>query len=712
MTANDQPGNSGKKRLMTLSALLAAQAAGGSEAAVPQNENMQTPAPSGMPPAKPAGAAQGTPHAPPKRPIFASQVKQMQDGAKEAAGRSLPPEIREMEARAVPEDLRKLRDRSVITQADDPAKTVAAAAPQAAASTPAGSPAGSRADTGRQNAAPSWFAGLKKLPLKFPFSLKNSIAIAQKDDPAALVFSPGTTGEPSMEGSLQDVDVTYMVKAPFQFVRIRFDQKEKALRYMVLEPALTTYEVTMLEIIERAFERLIATNLNAVSGDDREFYLRERFDSIINIFRLDIPDISKERMFFHLRKKYLGYARIDTLMQDKYIEDISCNGSNLPIYIVHRAYGSVQTSISISEVELNNFVMRLAQMGGRHISLLQPIRDVTLPDGSRANITLSGEVTKKGSTFTIRKFRSNPISPIELMEYGTIDAGQLAYLWLLMEYKFSILVSGGTATGKTTILNCLCSFIPTEYKIVSIEDTAEINLMHPNWVQSITRSGFGTSDSQSNSLSGISGVSSKTPGDISLYDLLVAALRQRPEFIIVGEVRGGEAFTLFQAIAVGHAALGTIHAGSMDELLARVESHPMNVPRSLLINVDAVLFPVHIKKGDRGLRRMQNIIEMLELERESNNIITNTAYRWDPESDEFRFQGRSYLFDKIKEKHGVPVKTLKLELAQRAHLLNWLKENRIRNYAEVVGWIRKYYTDREEVMAEIGNGHRDWSDAV
>ena len=140
----------------------------------------------------------------------------------------------------------------------------------------------------------------------------------------------------------------------------------------------------------------------------------------------------------------------------------------------------------------------------------------------------------------------------------------------------------------------------------------------------------------------------------------------------------------------------------MDELLARVESNPMNVPRSLLINVDAVLFPVHIKKGDRGLRRMQSIIEVLELERESNNIITNTAYRWDPEQDEFRFQGRSYLFDKIKEKHGVPVKTLKRELLQRGQLLRWLMKNRIRDYYEVVEWIRKYYSEREQVMAQIG----------
>ena len=228
-------------------------------------------------------------------------------------------------------------------------------------------------------------------------------------------------------------------------------------------------------------------------------------------------------------------------MKDKYIEDISCNGSDMYLYVQHRTYGSVRTNVKFAEVELNNFVLRLAQISGRHVSLLQPIRDLTLPDGSRANITLGGEVTKKGSTFTIRKFRANPISSIELMDYGSIDAQQLAFMWILMEYKRSILVSGGTATGKTTFLNVLCSFIPPEYKIVSIEDTAELNLMHPNWIQSITRTGFGTSDASASSVSGMSGGGGgKSPGDISLYDLLVAALRQRPEFIIVGEVRGGK----------------------------------------------------------------------------------------------------------------------------------------------------------------------------
>ena len=401
-----------------------------------------------------------------------------------------------------------------------------------------------------------------KLPALFSKQIRSGLS--------SIHFDPGPLSEPSLEGNLKDVNVTYPVDPPFQYVHIEFDDDEGSMLYQVLEPELSEDELFAVSVVEQGFEKMISTNLDLIAGGDRAAYLKEKFLSLLKIFGISATDGQVERMFFHLKKKYLGYSHMDTLMKDKYIEDISCNGSDIYLYVMHRIYGSVQTDVKFAEVELNNFVLKLAQIGGRHISLLQPIRDVTLPDGSRANLTLGGEVTKKGSTFTIRKFRSSPISPIEMMEYGTIDAPQLAYLWILMENKRSILVSGGTATGKTTMLNVLCAFIPNEYKIVSIEDTAELNLMSPNWIQSVTRTGFGASEGPSGA-SGVSGISRRSPGDISLYDLLVAALRQRPEFIIVGEVRGDEAFTLFQAIAVGHAALGTIHAGSINELMARID---------------------------------------------------------------------------------------------------------------------------------------------
>ncbi len=537
-------------------------------------------------------------------------------------------------------------------------------------------------------------------PPSFVQKIRSVFASPEQKDIQTLDFDPGVLADPSLEGSLRDVNITYQIDPPYQYVHIEYSKKDGALTYEVVEPQLSEDEKIALDIIERAFEKLVSTNLEVIEGERRSEYLRERFYSLVNIFGLKLTEYQKERMFFTLKRQYLGYSRIDTLMKDKYIEDISCNGSDILLYVQHRIYGSIRTNVRFGEVELNNFVLKLAQVGGRHISLLQPIRDVSLPDGSRGNLTLGGEVTRKGSTFTIRKFRANPISPIEMMDYHSVDAMELAYLWILMEYKRSILVSGGTATGKTTFLNVLCSFIPPEYKIVSIEDTAELNLMHPNWIQSITRAGFGSSSGGEN-VSGVSGVSSKSPGDISLYDLLVAALRQRPEFIIVGEVRGSEAFTLFQAIAVGHAALGTIHAGSMDELLARVESNPMNVPRSLFSNLDVVLFPMHIKKGERSMRRLANIVEMLELDRDTGDLITNTVFKWAPDIDEFQFQGRSFLFDKIRDTHGVNKDILNQELKDRTAFLLGLQRAGVREYNAVTEQIRAYYRDKPAVMKQI-----------
>ena len=545
---------------------------------------------------------------------------------------------------------------------------------------------------------PSFFDRLRMLISKTP-----------EKDITSLLFDPGELAIPSIEGSLRDVCITYPTDPPYQFVHIEFDRVEGSMIYTVVEPKLSEDEKNALTIIENAFEKLVSTNVELVDAEQREKYLHERFHSLINIFGLPLTDAQKARMYFHLRKQYLGYGKIDTLMKDKYIEDISCNGSDMVLFVQHRIYGSIRTDVKFGEVELNNFVLKLAQVSGRHVSLLQPIRDLTLPDGSRANITLGGEVTKKGSTFTIRKFRANPISCIELMDYGSVDAQQLAYVWILMENKRSILISGGTATGKTTFLNVLCSFIPPEYKIVSIEDTAELNLLHPNWIQSVTRTGFGTTES-SGGASGISGLGggggSKSPGDISLYDLLVAALRQRPEFIIVGEVRGGEAFTLFQAIAVGHAALGTIHAGSMDELLARVESNPMNVPRSLLSNLDVVIFPMFIKKGERSMRRISNIVEILELDRDKGDLITNTTFKWLPDVDKFQWQGRSFLFDKIRDTYGVSKEKLNEELADRTEYLLWMQKHNIREYHAVTKMIQLYYRDKNEVLLKMERGQQ------
>ncbi len=508
------------------------------------------------------------------------------------------------------------------------------------------------------------------------------------DEVELLDFDVGNISYPSMWGATRDINVTYPIDPPYQFINIRFDDGE--LVYNVLEPPMGEDEKKYFDIVEKALEKLTSTRIIVIRPEEREEFLRMRFSDIIRMHGLKLSEEHQDRIFFYLRKRYLGYDKIDTIMKDRFIEDISCNGPNQHLFIYHRVYGSIKTNVQYAEIDLNNFVMRLAQMSGRHISILQPIKDVSLPDGNRANLTLGSEVTKKGATFTIRKFRDKPMSPIELMEYNSIDEYVLAYIWMVIDYKKSILVSGGTASGKTTLLNVFCSFVRPEKKIVSLEDTAELNLMHENWIQSITRSGFGGEGDTGNSFfSGVSGISSRSPGDIGLYDILVAALRQRPEYIIVGEVRGAEAFTMFQAIAVGHACMGTIHAGNMRELISRVESNPMNVPRTLFASLDVVCFNALLTRGDREVRRLINVVEILELD-PNGDLVTNPVFRWDAALDRFVFSGKSHIFGKIESQLGVSEEDLLKEMEKRAIFLRSLLIGNIRDYSAVMEMIHEY----------------------
>ncbi|HMD78667.1 MAG TPA: type II/IV secretion system ATPase subunit, partial [Nitrososphaerales archaeon] len=308
----------------------------------------------------------------------------------------------------------------------------------------------------------------------------------------------------------------------------------------------------------------------------------------------------------------------------------------------------------------------------------------------------------KGSTFTIRKFRSEPISPVEIMLLQTANARMFAFLWVLVEYGKSLLISGGTAAGKTTLLNAVSMLVKPESKIVSVEDTPEINLAHPNWIQAVTRVGFGESGSAVSGISGISGIgpATKSAGDISLFDLLISALRQRPEFIIVGEVRGEEAYTLFQAISVGHATMGTIHAASMPELLARVESQPMNVPRVMMANLDLVIFLAAVRKGDEKVRRVREIVEILGVDPTTKELVTNTVFRWDPVKDEIDYSGRSFQLEKLSKSTGVPLESLQREVDNRTLILERMKDQGITNYRAVTDLVRQYYLDKDRLLAE------------
>jgi archaeal flagellar protein FlaI len=509
---------------------------------------------------------------------------------------------------------------------------------------------------------------------------------------------------PSFEEFDQLKNITYPVKEPFQYVNLQ--ERDGEVIYSVFEPQLTKREKAIHKKVITAYDLLVNVGTVLIDAEDRLKFLEETYKEIIDIYNIKMSPVEYQRILYYIERDYVRYGKADALINDRFIEDISCNGPDNPVYVYHRFFESIRTNVIFGELELNNFILRLSQLSGRHISILQPIRDAALPDGSRVNMTLGKEVTKKGSTFTIRKFRSEPISPIEIASLRTASTSMLAYLWLLVEYEQSFLISGGTASGKTTLLNAISMLIRPENKIVSVEDTPEINLAHPNWIQAVTRVGFGeAAGGGASGISGLSGISGKgkSTGDITLYDLLIAALRQRPDYIIVGEVRGEEAYTLFQAISVGHAAMGTVHAASMVELLARVESMPMNVPRVLVANLDIVIFLAAIRKGEEKVRRVREIVEILGVDPGTKELITNTVFRWDPITDKVEYLGRSFIVEKLSKSFGIAKEDLDAEITKRQQILDDLKNRGVVNYKEVTEAVRQYYLEREAIAVELTN---------
>jgi len=333
----------------------------------------------------------------------------------------------------------------------------------------------------------------------------------------------------------------------------------------------------------------------------------------------------------------------------------------------------------------------LAYLSGKNISLASPMLDASLPDGSRVQLTYGSEITRRGSTFTIRRFRIDPLTISDLISFNTLSSEMAAYFWYAIENRASVLVAGGVASGKTTMLNCLSMFIKPELKIVSVEDTAELNLPHENWVPSVVRTHFGQE---------------KGPGTITLFDLLKAAVRQRPDFIIVGEVRGAEAYTLFQAMATGHLGMSTLHAESVDSVMNRLESEPMNIPKSLLAMIDAVTIQVRTEINGKPARRTASVTEVVALDSRTKDLLTNDVFQWNPREDSFKFTGRSHILEKNMKMKGISGEKIQEELKRRKAVLDWIARSNIRRYTEVANIIREYYTNPDRIYRKARMSRR------
>jgi flagellar protein FlaI len=332
----------------------------------------------------------------------------------------------------------------------------------------------------------------------------------------------------------------------------------------------------------------------------------------------------------------------------------------------------------------------LAYLSSKNISIASPLLDASLPDGSRIQLTYGNAITRRGSTFTIRRFRVDPLTISDLIGFHTLSSEMAAYFWYAIENRASVLVAGGVASGKTTMLNCLSMFIKPELKIVSVEDTAELNLPHENWIPSVVRTGFGNEERGS--------------GAITLFDLLKAAVRQRPDFIIVGEVRGEEAYTLFQAMATGHLGMSTIHAESVDSVMNRLESEPMNIPKPLLAMIDIVTIQARTEIDGKPTRRTAAVAEVESFKSPTKELLTNEVFSWNPRGDSFRSSGRSHILEKHMEKTGLDEEEVRKELQRRKAVLEWMTEKNIRKYTEVANVIREYYTNPDRIYRKARMG--------
>src|SRR3989344_4010914 len=288
------------------------------------------------------------------------------------------------------------------------------------------------------------------------------------------------------------IDVRYMLIAPYVSAHIYFNKENSELVYEVEEPMLRSEEKEILGKIENAMRELI--NVDTIIEKTQEElinYINKTARLIISELSLKVSDAAYRKVFYYLFRDFIGLNEIEPLIRDYFIEDIECNGVETPVYIIHRIYRNIKTNIKYDSIDkLSSFVEKLAQRCGKYISYATPLLDGRLPDGSRVNASYTSDVTSRGPTFTIRKFTKIPWTPVQLISNNTLCPEMLAYFWILLEYRMNVLISGGTASGKTTMLNAIAFFIPPELRVVSIEDTRELNLPRENWLPSVARSGL------------------------------------------------------------------------------------------------------------------------------------------------------------------------------------------------------------------------------
>ena len=518
-----------------------------------------------------------------------------------------------------------------------------------------------------------------------------------KEEGISLVEKPGRmVMEKKEEEDLTRVNLKYALiprgsSNPYAWVNIKWSVADSSLVYYVVEPKLDEREKKILNKIKDSLVEKLDIDFTTLKKGEAKEYLIGKFREMVALLAKPLSAQKQEQILYFIERDFIGMDKIEPIMQDPDIEDISCDGVGIPIYIYHRnpTIGSIRTNVKFdSGEELDIFVNKLAQRCGKSISIASPLLGGALPDGSRVQSTLGTDISRRGSNFTIRKFTKDPLTPVHMIKFKTMDEKILAYFWLLIEYGRSILVSGSTATGKTSLLNALSLFINPNLKVVSIEDTPELQLPLPHWLPQVARTP-------------IAEIEGRKVGEVDLFDLLRESLRQRPDYLIVGEVRGKEAYVLFQQMATGHPALATIHANSIERLVNRLTTAPISLPANLLESLDIIIFLVRIKYKNTYVRKISNIYEIIGHDEKTNKPITNKVFTWNAGTNKFEAVNPSIIFKRISKQYGINENLLKSELARREKVLKWSAERDITDYRDFAKIIRLYYTRAEDLLSSI-----------
>jgi archaeal flagellar protein FlaI len=507
------------------------------------------------------------------------------------------------------------------------------------------------------------------------FGSKDGVDKAMKDKKLENIRYPSTGF--TVPSSWKEVE-RYALNAPFAYAVIAEDPATSTKRYFLDEVTLTQKEGQIYTYILDTLE----SELTVPRGEiDPKAYFREQAKRIVVKYGIKATQLAWPKILYFAERDLVGFGVLDGLMRDANIEDISADGLKKPIFVYQRKYENMETNISFTEDKnLDNLVSRLSHMASKHISTAFPIVQGTLPGRHRLSATFRREVSPYGGTFTIRKFREDPITITDLINMNVIDNNIAAYVWLLMENRATAMVVGATGSGKTTLMNALLTFTRMNSKIVTIEEVQEANLPHSNWTALVSRESYGVVEDSGRA--------------IGLFDLVKTAMRMRPDILVVGEVRGEETYVLFQAISTGHGGISTVHADDVSSAIQRLTSKPMDVPAAFIPFLDLVFTVrrIAIPTPDGGFRNVRRVLSVDEVVSVGNYI---KMFKWDPVTDKHVQTPlkNSVKLARLSRDLGLTQAELADEVGRRANVLKWVQQKGVRNFKEVSSIYEEYRND-------------------